>query len=399
MNKKAILIPVLTGWLLSSCAQQVKLNKTFADAGQQADLMLKSIPVAKKTNPDQELPRTEDGEALKLVSSRDWTSGFFPGILWYLYEYTGETKWKQEAQTYTAKIEREKTNATTHDMGFKIFCSYGNALRLAPDEHSKEVIIQSARTLCTRFNTVAGALKSWDGNKDKWSFPVIIDNMMNLELLFNATRLTGDSSFYRIAVTHANTTMKNHFRPDNSSYHLVDYDTATGNIIKKITVQGYANESAWARGQSWGLYGFTMCYRFTRDPRYLQQAEKIAAFVLSNPYLPKDMVPYWDHNAPGIPNEERDASAAAIMASALYELSTVSKNGKDYKKKADKILASLTDHYRSPLGSNKGFILLHSTGHKPAKSEIDVPIIYADYYYMEALMRNKRLKSGEPVAQ
>jgi hypothetical protein len=394
MKNKVIVILLIMGCSLISCAPQLKISKAYAEAGQQTDLMLQNIPGAKKNNADLVSPRTLQGDELKLVSSHDWTSGFFPGILWYLYDYTHQDKWKEQAELYTALIEREKTNGTTHDMGFKIFCSFGNSLRLDPDEHAKEVIIESARTLCTRFSAVAGVLRSWDGNKDKWGFPVIIDNMMNLELLFAATQLSGDSSFYKIAVTHANTTLRNHFRPDNSSYHVLDYDTVTGHVIKKITAQGYANESAWARGQSWGLYGFTICYRFTKDPRYLLQAEKIATFILNNPNLPADMVPYWDFNAPQIPNEERDASAAAILASGLYELCTYSKNGDEYKKKADRILASLTKHYRSPIGANKGFILMHSTGHKPAKSEIDVPLIYADYYYLEALLRKSRLRKG-----
>jgi unsaturated chondroitin disaccharide hydrolase len=397
MNRKAILGPVLLGWLLSSCAQQLKVNAIFNDAAKQTEYLLKNIPDAKRTNPDQVMPRTVEAGELKMVASHDWTSGFFPGILWYLFEYSGEQKWKEQAQVFTNYMEKEKTNPGTHDMGFKIFCSVGNANRLAASEHYKKIIIESARTLGTRFNKTVGLTRSWDMFKDKWMFPVIIDNMMNLELLFAATNLSGDSSFYRMAVTHANTTLQNHFRPDNSSYHVLSYDTSTGKIMYKQTHQGYANESAWARGQSWGLYGFTMCYRFTRDSRYLQQAEKIADFILKHSTLPGDKVPYWDFNAPAIPNEERDASAAAIMASALYELAMYSKSGKEYNKKATQILGSLTDHYRSPIGDTKGFILLHSVGHKPAKSEIDVPIIYADYYYLEALLRYKRLKEGKPV--
>src|SRR5688572_33161744 len=193
--------------------------------------------------------------------------------------------------------------------------------------------------------------------------------MMNLELLFAATRLSGDSSFYKIAVSHANTTMANHFRSDYSTYHVIDYDTLTGKVVKKNTHQGYADESAWSRGQAWGLYGYTMCYRFTKDLKYLEQAEKIATFMLNHPNMPKDLVPYWDYNAPNIPNEERDASAAAVLASGLYELSLYSKNSKYYKTTADKIIESLTNHYRSPVGDNKGFILLHSTGSRPSNSE------------------------------
>jgi rhamnogalacturonyl hydrolase YesR len=321
------------------------------------------------------------------VSSRDWTSGFFPGELWMLYEYTGKEEWKKEAQAYTANIEKEKTNGTTHDMGFKIYNSFGNGYRLTNDAHYKEVIIQAAKTLATRFNAKAGVLRSWDHHEEEWKYPVIIDNMMNLELLFEASKLSGDQSLYKIAVSHADATMKNHYRPDFSSYHVVDYDTLTGKVIKKNTHQGYADESAWARGQSWGLYGFTMCYRETKDKKYLDHAEKIANFLLTQPNMPKDLVPYWDFNAPNIPNAVRDASAAAIMASALYELSGYSNNGKTYRATADKIMQSLTSSYRSPVGENKGFILLHSTGHMPNKSEIDVPINYADYYYVEALGR------------
>jgi uncharacterized protein YyaL (SSP411 family) len=221
--------------------------------------------------------------------------------------------------------------------------------------------------------------------------------MMNLELLFEATKLSGDSSFYKIAVSHANTTMKNHFRSDYSSYHVINYDTTNGNVLNKVTAQGYADESAWARGQAWGLYGYTMCYRETKNKAYLEQADHIANFILHHPNMPKDMVPYWDFNAPDIPNEPRDVSAATIIASALYELSTYSKNKKYYLATADKIIENITMKYRSPVGENKGFLLLHSTGSKPGKSEIDVPIIYADYYYLEALERSKKLKEKQTI--
>ncbi|MFL5738791.1 MAG: alpha-L-fucosidase [Flavisolibacter sp.] len=372
-------------------------DNIISDAEQQTMLMLSEIPKAKVMNAgassatpgsgNSELvsPRTLDSGQLKLVSSRDWTSGFFPGELWFLYAATGKEQWKKEAGKFTANMEREKTNGGTHDMGFKIYCSFGTGYRLTHDPHYRDVIIQSARTLSTRFNPVTGVIKSWDNRK--WENPVIIDNMMNLELLFEATRLSGDSSFYKIAVSHAKTTMKNHYRSDYSSYHVVDYDSTTGRVIARVTHQGYSDESAWARGQAWGLYGFTMCYRETKDRAFLQQAEHIADFLLNHPNLPRDMVPYWDFNAPNIPNEPRDASAAAIMASALYELSNYSTKGKTYRQKADQILQNLTRYYRSPLGENKGFILLHSTGSKPSNSEVDVPIDYGDYYYLEAVLR------------
>ncbi|HSC37018.1 MAG TPA: glycoside hydrolase family 88 protein [Chitinophagaceae bacterium] len=370
-------------------AQQIQFPQVYADAEKQTEVMLKEIPAAKGTKADLVSPRTLEKGELKLVPSKDWTSGFFPGELWFLYEYTGKPQWKSAAQTYTANIENEKWNGGTHDMGFKVYCSFGTGYRLTKDPHYKDVIIQAAKTLSTRFNPKIGSLKSWD-NRSKWGFPVIIDNMMNLELLFAATRLTGDSSFYKIAVTHANTAMKNHFRKDYSSYHVVDYDTVTGKVASRVTHQGYADESAWSRGQAWGLYGYTMCYRETKNKAFLEQADHIAAFILNHPNLPADKVPYWDFNAPGIPNEPRDVSAAAVLASGLYELSAYSKNGSQYRQVANKIIESLTKSYRAPIGEAKGFILLHSTGSKPSDSEVDVPLSYADYYYLEALGRARK---------
>ena len=391
------MIVTVLGINLKSSAQNMK--RIVADAEKQTTLMLDQINQSKaiwnndcknKNKPEVVSPRTLSPEGkLILVPSKDWTSGFFPGVLWFLFELTGDKKWESQARMYTANIEKEKLNGKTHDMGFKIYCSFGTGYRLTNDPKYKEVIIESAKTLSKRFNPKVGCIRSWDHNKDKWDFPAIIDNMMNLELLFAATKLTGDSSFYKIAVSHANTTMKNHFRPDFSSYHVIDYDTLTGKVLHRNTHQGFSDESSWARGQAWALYGYTMCYRETRDPKYLQQAENIASFILNHPNMPKDMVPYWDFNAPKIPDEPRDVSAAAIIASALSELSTYSKNGSSYRKSADKLIESLTKNYRSPIGENKGFILIHSTGSKPMNSEVDVPLTYADYYYLEALIRSK----------
>ena len=195
-----------------------------------------------------------------------------------------------------------------------MYCSFGNGYRLTGDTTYRSVILQSAKSLSKRFNPVAGVIKSWDHNKAKWKFPVIIDNMMNLELLFEATKLTGDSSFYKIAISHADQTLKNHFRPDYSSWHVLDYDTQTGKVTQKLTAQGYSDESAWARGQAWALYGFTMCYRETQHPAYLDQAKAIAKFILNHKSIPADGIPYWDYNDPKIPAASRDASAAAITA-------------------------------------------------------------------------------------
>ena len=375
---------------LTSISQST--DQIFSDAGKQTKVMLKEIAIAKVANPDLFSPRTIENGQLKLVSSKDWTSGFFPGKLWFLFDYTGNKEWESLAESFTAEMENEKFNGGTHDMGFKMYTSFGAGYRLTKNPKYRDILIQSAKTLSTRFNPVIGCIRSWDHHRERWGFPVIIDNMMNLELLFAATKLTGDSSFYRIAVAHANTTMKNHFHPDYSSYHVVDYDTVTGKVVQKNTAQGYSDESAWARGQAWGLYGYTVCYRETKNPVYLHQAENIAAFILNHPNLPKDLVPYWDFNAPNIPDEPRDASAAAVLASGLYELSLYSKNGKQYRETADKIVKNLVKNYRSSVGDNKGFILLHSTGSKPANSEVDVPINYADYYFLEALLRAKKIK-------
>jgi unsaturated chondroitin disaccharide hydrolase len=408
MKYKVVSSALLLAVGLMAQAQKVNVSKVFADAEKQTQVMLQEIPKAKAAkstistggtpgaNGDLVSPRTLENGELKLVSSKDWTSGFFPGELWFLYQQTGKKDWRTQAEKFTADIEREKTNGGTHDMGFKIYCSFGTGYNITKDAHYKDVIIQSAKTLSTRFNKTTGVIKSWD-NRAKWKYPVIIDNMMNLELLFEASKLSGDKSLYNIAVSHANTTMKNHFRKDYSSYHVVDYDTATGKVLQKTTHQGYSDESAWSRGQSWGLYGFTMCYRETKDRAYLIHAEHIADYILNHPNLPKDMVPYYDFNAPGIPNQPRDVSAAAVIASGLYELSTYSSNGKKYRAAADKIIESLTNNYRSPIGENKGFILLHSTGSKPSNSEVDVPLSYADYYYLEALLRSKKLGEGKKL--
>jgi len=372
-------------------AQKTDVAKAFKLAEKQTDLLVKNVDSARKLKPNLVSPRTVEKGQFKMVVSKDWTSGFFPAELWYFYEYTKDKKWLDLAKKYTQDIKKEQFNKGTHDLGFMIYCPFGNGYKITKDTAYRSVIIQAAKSLSTRFNKTAGVLKSWDHNGDKWKFPVIIDNMMNLELLFEATKFTGDSSFYKIAISHADNTIKNHFRTDFSSYHVIDYDTTqNGKVLQKLTAQGYANESAWARGQAWALYGYTMCFRETKKQTYLAQADGIANFILSSKITPGDGVPYWDYNDPKIPNVSRDASAASITASALYELAKYSKNGKQYKAAADKILLSLSTKYISKPGDNYGFILEHSTGHLPAKSEIDVPINYADYYYLEALLRSKK---------
>ncbi len=354
----------------------------------------KTIAEESPENKQRINPRTIDKDGkLELVASRDWTSGFFPGELWYMYEYTKDKKWEEYARKYTDPLEREKTNASTHDMGFKVYCSFGNGYRLTKDPKYKEIMLESAETLITRYNPVVGCIRSWDFSRDKWQFPVIIDNMMNLELLFWASKESGNPVFYDIAVNHARTTMKNHFRDDYSSYHVIDYDTITGEVRNKHTHQGYAHESAWARGQAWALYGYTMCYRETKLPEFLEQANHIAQFIFTHPNLPEDLIPYWDFNAPGIPNEPRDVSAATIIASALFELNQYNEdNDLIYLDLANMILENLSENYLAKEGGDRGFLLLHSTGSKPSNSEVDVPLVYADYYFLEALLKKQNLK-------
>jgi unsaturated chondroitin disaccharide hydrolase len=343
-----------------------------------------------------------DDNSLVLVPSNNHLSGFFPGSLWQMYEFSRDEKWMKAASHFTANIEEEKYNGGTHDMGFKMFCSYGNAYRLTRQRQYRDVLIQSANTLITRYNHNVGCIRSWDHHADKWDYPVIIDNMMNLELLFWATRETSDSIYFKIARKHAETTLKNHFREDNSSYHVVSYDTLTGEVVKRNTHQGHAHESAWARGQAWGLYGFTMTYRETGDKRFLEKALGIADFILNHPRLPEDMIPYWDFDAPNIPDAERDASAGAIIASALYELSTYCEDVERdrYLGAADKILASLSsEEYLASPGTNNFFLLKHSVGNHPLGRQIDVPLANTDYYYLEANLRKLKLSGNwEPAA-
>jgi unsaturated chondroitin disaccharide hydrolase len=369
--------------------------------------------------PADRLPRSYSAGPARLETSDAgwWTSGFYPGTLLYLYGFSHDTSLLREARDRLRLLEKEQYNKGTHDLGFMMYCSYGNVGKLIREGALRgpatsflsgsaapydSILLNSARSLSTRFNARVGCIRSWDSQP--WKYPVIIDNMMNLELLLWATHDSGDSSFYRIAVTHANTTMRNHYRPDYSSFHVVDYDTATGQVLAKKTAQGYADSSAWARGQSWGLYGYTVLYRYTHDPKYLDQAEHIAQFILNNPNLPADKVPYWDYNAPGVSASPaaarvlRDASAAAIMASALVELSRYSAKGRgrQYLDAAEQIIVTLSSGtYHAVVGANGGFLLLHSVGNLPGRSEIDVPLTYADYYFVEAMLRYKQLAHPE----
>jgi Highly conserved protein containing a thioredoxin domain len=345
---------------------------------------------------DKTLPRTVLSGG-KFVPSNIywWCSGFYPGSLWYIYEYTGNEHIRALAQKNTLKLDSVQYITRDHDVGFQLNCSYGNAFRLTGDEAYKKVLYQGAKSLSTRFSTKTGVIRSWDFVRKgcDWKYPVIIDNMMNLELLLSMSKAYDDDSLQYIACTHANTTIRNHFRDDYSTYHLVDYDPETGKVRHKQTVQGYSDESSWSRGQAWALYSYTMMFRITGYQNYLLQAGHIADMLIRR--LPADGIPYWDFDAPDIPNALRDASAAAIMASAFIELSHYIQRveaKEAYLDMAEKQLRTLASkEYLAEPGTNGNFILKHSVGSFPDKSEVDVPLTYADYYFLEALLRYKNL--------
>ena len=396
MKQKAwIIAGIIAAGFFASCRNgKDEVMDAVIEKGLQRSVEQSKYLAARLMEQPDRLPRTMDEDGTLVTSDTHWwCSGFFPGTLWMLYEDCGDSELKAYAENYTARIECEQYARDTHDLGFMMNCSFGNAYRITGNEHYKDVLLQSARSLATRFNSKVGVIRSWD-NKPKWAYPVIIDNMMNLELLENANKLSGDTLFARIADSHARQTMANHFRSDHSSCHVVDYDTLAVNPPRQDTHQGYSPLSAWARGQAWGLYGYTMMYRETGKEDYLRQAVDIAGFILHHPNLPEDMVPYWDFDAPGIPDEPRDASAAAIIASALIELSRYvdAEAAGQYLRVAARQLTTLTsDEYLAAPATNAGFILKHSVGNKPRNSEVDAPLTYADYYYVEALLRYKKL--------
>ena len=333
------------------------------------------------------------------ATKEEWCAGYWPGVLWDDYEYTKDKQVLEEAENFTHSLKfLSHIPAYDHDLGFLVFCSYGNGYRLTKNPAYKQVILDTADTLATLFNPIVGTILSWPREVEprNWPHNTIMDNMINLEMLFWAAKNGGNPYLYDIAVSHADKTMKSQFRPDYTSYHVAVYDTITGNLIKGVTHQGYADSTMWARGQAWAIYGYTVVYRETKDPKYLDFAQKVTDVYLDR--LPEDKVPYWDFDDPSIPNAPRDASAGAVVASALLELSTYLPNGtgKRYKDAAIEMLTSLSsDSYQS--GESKPSFLLHSVGHWPNHSEIDASIIYADYYYIEALLRLKRLQEGYGV--
>lgn len=385
---------VLSMLFIASCGSKEEVSwvgEAIKVAGYQYKKMAEKAPKGA-------YPRSvEPNDSIRWVNARDWTSGFFPGSLFYLYELTEDSSFRSLGEKFTRPLHVLEYDSSTHDLGFMIYCSYGNAFRISEDEEYAKLMLNGANSLSSRYDETTGCIRSWDFGP--WQFPVIIDNMMNLEYLFWAAKHSGDKRYYNLAVDHANTTLENHFREDFSSFHVVDYDTVTGEVLSRETFQGYSDSSSWSRGQGWALYGYTMSYRETGDEEYLDHAERIAGFILNHPNLPQDKVPYWDFDAPDIPDAPRDASAAAVIASALLELSGYVENGEPYFLAAEQMLKSLSSpEYLAERGSNNFFILKHSTGFKPNNSEIDVPLNYADYYYLEGLKRYLELQNNSALA-
>ncbi|GAA4958564.1 glycoside hydrolase family 88 protein [Algibacter aquimarinus] len=385
---------IILGFTCLSCKSEDKNNVAVAEENNVDDLLLARYDKLLSYKLDSiAFPRSYSHEIkeVKKVPSKDWTSGFFAGNLWQIYKLTGDKNFKQRAKEWTNFIEKEKYNHRTHDMGFKVFCSFGNGLDVEDNQNYKDIIVKSANTLITRFNENVGSIRSWDFGKDRWQFPVIIDNMMNLELLFEATKISGDSIYHKIAVKHANTTLKNHFRPDGSTWHVLDYDSISGQVRNRLTHQGFNDDSAWARGQGWAINGYTMVYRYTKDKKYLEGAEATANYFVNHKNLPEDGIPYWDFSHPDIPNISRDVSAGAIVASGLVELYKYTKNDA-YLNYSKKVVNSLkSTHYILPENLEIPFILDHSFGDWSKRDEMDEPIVYGDYYFLETLLRLKNL--------
>ena len=395
MSKRVLLIIAIMASGIGLFAQsnsntalkkQIAANLTLAVAQYQ---LLHSNVAANR------MPQNYDISSGKMVTSdtKWWCAGFFPGTLWYLYDYSKNESIKKIAEERLNLMEPEKHFTGNHDLGFMMYCSYGNAYRITKNDKYKKILDTAAMSLASRFRPKIQSIQSWDSSKN-FKCAVIVDNMMNLELLTWVSNNGGDPRFGEIARIHANTTMQRQFRPDNAAFHVLDYSLATGTLLRKTTWQGYSDSSAWSRGQGWAVYGYTMMYRLTKDEKYREQANKIAAFILNHPNYPKDGIPYWDFDAPNIPDALRDASAGALMASAFIELSdyVTGPLKQKYITAAETILTTLSSsQYLATKGTNGGFLLKHSVGALPLKGEVDVALTYADYYFVEAMLRYLKL--------
>jgi len=355
------------------------------------------LDTVKTVNDSTRYPRSTAPDGTWTTTDKyGWTSGFFPGCLWLMYEHTGDRRFLSAARSWTAGLREVSQYTGSHDVGFMIDSSYGNGWRITGDEDYRHVMIVAAVTLSGRWKRTTELIRSWDFNADVWQYPVIIDNIMNLELLFRAYRLGGFTELYIIAESHALKSAAYHVRADGSTIHVVDIDPDTGAAIGTYTHQGYSRDSIWSRGQAWAIHGFTMAYRETRNVYLLETARRVADYYIDR--LPDDCITYWDFDDPAIPDAPRDSSAGAIAASGLLELGTLIDSKEDrerYHAAAKTILTELaSDRYLNTGNSGTG-ILLHGTGNRPADSEVDASLIYGDYYFIEALLRFLALDINE----
>lgn len=340
-------------------------------------------------------PKTSGGGTWTLVAANDmtnWVQGFFPGLLWIVFERGRDAAWRTRADNWTRPLEVQKTNTQTHDLGFKFMCSYGNAYRLTGDTSYRDVLITAANSLATRYRPVSGIIDCCDWNSS-WHDPMVTDTMMNLELLFWASRENNQPAWNDMALSHALKTLNDMVRPDGSTFHVVDYDSSTGAIISRKTYQGESDSSTWARGQAWAIHGFTIAYRYTRDARMLQAAQRVTDYYLNR--LPADAVPNWDFDSP---SQEKDSSAAAITASGLLELSTFVTDptvAQRYRSAAEAMLDSLCSPDYLVMGTNNSpGVLKRGVGFYKKNEAVNATLIYGDYYFSQALYRYKLLVAG-----
>ena len=329
---------------------------------------------------------TENG---KWITTEDgyWTGGFWVGLLWFTYKITGDEKYKDEAYKWVKKLEAGK-NDRTFDLGFLFYPSFVLGYKITNDGHLRKTALEATDTLASLFNEEVGFVYNDFTMNGKRVGRTIIDVMMELPLLWWAYHETGDEKYYNVAYAHTKRTIEEFIREDYSTVHVIDFDLETGEIIRKITVQGYSNESCWSRGQAWAIYGFTLAYKYTKDELFLKTAENLAAYFIK--HLPEDYVPYWDFDDPD--KKVKDSSTAAIASSGLLDLSDFSRK-KEFMDVAINILNSLCDNYLS--GKDEDGILKHGCFHKPENMGVDESLIWGDYYFVEAMAKVFKAEESE----
>ena len=401
---------------LMGCQQKSSMFTADASLDYCATQVNRALEALRDSNYSMEPRNILEGDTswnCRKASEQEWCSGFWPGILWMDYAYTKDDKIRKAAENYTEALSfLAKQPAYDHDLGFLIINSFLKGYEQTQGEEYKRIALACADTLATLYNDKVGTILSWPRHvKGYGGHNTIMDNMINLELLFwadsvrrsemangihyalGSSKELSNGKLYDIAISHADTTMRYHFRPDGSCYHVAIYDTLSGDFIKGVTHQGYSDSSMWSRGQSWAIYGYTMVYRFTHEQRFLDHAQKVTDIYLKRLHeTSNDWIPIWDMDDPRGKMAPKDASAACVVASALLELCQYVdvEKSKEYKNAAESMLRDLSSDVYQSREKNVAF-LMHSTGHHPAGSEIDASIIYADYYYIEALLRLKKL--------